>query len=67
MTDFAKFYDAFDDPALKHGFRDLDDSAQLGELMETVQRSSTSNFVLDFSDASACVAFDLSTSSVANL
>ncbi|KAI6858707.1 hypothetical protein KC338_g7611 [Hortaea werneckii] len=67
MTDFTKFYDAFDDPALNHGFRNLDDPAQLGELMENVQRSSTSNFVLDFSDATACVAFDLSTSSVANL
>ncbi|KAI7469508.1 hypothetical protein KC357_g6439 [Hortaea werneckii] len=67
MTDFSSFYDAFDDPALRHGFRNLDDPAQLGNLMETVQRSSTSNFVLDFSDASASVAFDLSTSSLANL
>ncbi|TKA25723.1 hypothetical protein B0A50_05818 [Salinomyces thailandicus] len=65
--DFAAYYDSFDDPALKHGFRNLDDHAHLGDLMQTVSGSLTRNFVLDFNDAAAYVQFDLSTTSISSL
>lgn len=61
------YYQQFDDPALRHGFQSLDDAAQIGNLVRTVRDSSTNNFVLDFDDVAAHVAFDLSAASISAL
>lgn len=67
VQEFEDYYQSFDDAALRHGFRSLDDRANLGELVEAAQSSHTHNFVLDFDDDAAYVAFDLSTTSVSTL
>jgi len=64
---FKDYYRSFRDPALRHGFRSLDDPLHLDHLVETAQSSLTRNFVLDFDDAAAYVAFDLPALSIATL
>ncbi|KAK4543677.1 hypothetical protein LTR36_005322 [Oleoguttula mirabilis] len=65
--DFDQYYQTFDDPGIQHGFRNLDDPASIDDLMRAVESGPTRNFVLDFADAAACVAFDLSATSISAL
>ena len=43
-----------------NGFKDMDDPANLESLMQTAQKRSTCNFIVDFSDTASWVCFDLS-------
>ncbi|KAF2770967.1 hypothetical protein EJ03DRAFT_269461 [Teratosphaeria nubilosa] len=63
----ADLYAAFDDNNIRQAFKDLDDPNNLELLMRHVQSSVSRNFVLDYCDESAYVAFDLPTTSIANL
>ncbi|KAK5137346.1 hypothetical protein LTR08_008923 [Meristemomyces frigidus] len=57
--DYQSYYQCFDDPAIHHGFQNLDDPANLRGLMHAVEDSHTQNFVIDFDDSTAYVAFNL--------
>ncbi|KAK5689923.1 hypothetical protein LTR17_026120 [Elasticomyces elasticus] len=61
------YYESFDDEGLAAGFRDLDDSANLDDLLSLVRSSISKNFVVDFNDSNAYTAFDLPAISVARL
>ncbi|KAK5123060.1 hypothetical protein LTR85_003256 [Meristemomyces frigidus] len=67
MHEFETYYRSFDDPEIQHGFRNLDDPGNIEDLMRGVESSHTYNFVLDFDDEAACVAFDLSATSISSL
>lgn len=66
-TEVETYYDSTENEEVQQAFKNLDDATYLDRLMHLVQSSSTRNFVLDFSDSTAYVAFDLSTTAVSAL
>lgn len=64
---FGSYYHTFDDPDIQYGFQNLDDPANIEDFMRDVESSNTRNFILDFDDQAAYVAFNLPTTSVSIL
>ena len=63
-SDPAAYYHSFSHRDIQQGFESLDDAANLDSALRVVQGTATQNFVVDFSDEAACVAFDLQTTAI---
>lgn len=65
--DAYDYYLSIGDHAVQAKFRSLDNPSNIDQLMDSVRSTSSSSFVLDFSDETAWAGFDLSTSSITAL
>ena len=66
-TEVQDYYRSTVGSDVQRSFRNLDSASNLDSALTTIQSSRTWNFVLDFSDATSWVSFDLSAESVTAL
>lgn len=66
-SDVQRYYQEAFGEDVTHAFCSLDSPCEATLLYDAVQRTTTTNFLLDFSDTAAWASFDLRTSTIARL